>query len=188
MARHHRSIRGYPGREQEVRVRTWNTDDVEPPAIRPFTDVEAANSALWVYEPPFDPYNSDPSNPELFLRIDDDGFGYYALTDAADEVVGFCCYGVEARVSPQMPEDGTIDLGGGVRPDRLSEGIGTATLPAVMAFARGRWQPQRFRVAVATFNDRSIGLCRTAGFEVARSFSSRDDRDFLELVRQADRT
>ena len=187
MARLHRPIRGYPGREQEVRVRTWKTDDVEPLAMRPFTDIEAAEAALWVYEPPFDLYNSDPSNPDSFLRIDDDGFGYYALADAADEVVGFCCYGVEARVPPQMPEDGTVDLGGGVRPDRVSVGIATATLPAVMNFAL-RWEPRKFRVAVAAFNDRSIRLCRAAGFEVAGSFSSRGDRDFLELVRQVNRT
>ena len=155
---------------------------VEPLAIRPFGADEAAAAAGWAYEHPFDLYNSDPSNARLFLEVDADGFGYYALADAQGVVVGFCCFGAEARVPPQTPQEGTIDLGGGIRPDRLSEGVATATLPAVMAFAL-RWNPRKFRVAVAGFNVRSIRLCQSAGFKLTRSFQNREGRDFLELER-----
>jgi hypothetical protein len=34
-----------------------------------------------------------------------------------EEVVGFCCFGPEARVKGQREEEGTLDIGGGVRPD-----------------------------------------------------------------------
>jgi [ribosomal protein S18]-alanine N-acetyltransferase len=159
---------------------------VDPLTIRPFAADESAEVALWTYDPPFDLYNSDPGSARLFLEIDADGFGFYALADAADDVVGFCCFGAEARVPPQTPEEGTVDLGGGIRPDRLSEGVATATLPAVMAFAL-RWNPRKFRIAVAAFNDRSICLCQSAGFELTGSFSNKDGRDLLELGRVANR-
>ncbi len=155
---------------------------VDPLTIRPFTENEAVEAAGWTYEPPFDLYNSDPGHRGSFLEVDADGFGYYALTDSRDDVVGFCCFGAEARVPPQTREEGTVDIGGGIRPDLLSEGLATATLPAVMAFAL-RWSPRRFRVAIAAFNDRSIRLCKSAGFELTRSFSNGDGRDFLEFDR-----
>jgi [ribosomal protein S18]-alanine N-acetyltransferase len=152
--------------------------------MRPIREEEAASIASWAYEEPFDIYDGDPSDPSGLLAIDANGFGNYAVVTEADEVVGFCCFGPEARVVGQEPEPGTIDIGGGVRPDRVSQGLATAVLPLLMEFARERWAPERFRTAVASFNDRSTRLCLSAGFTVSRTFAG-PGREFQELGRPA---
>ena len=104
-----------------------------------------------------------------------------------EEVVGFCCFGPEARVKGQREEEGTLDIGGGVRPDLLSSGIGTEVFANVLEFAKQRFGCERFRTAVAAFNERSTRLCLSAGFEVVRTFDG-PGREFREMVRPADVT
>ncbi len=152
--------------------------------IRPFTDGEARAVARWSYEPPFDIYNGDPTRHVDYLAIDDDGYGFYALADSEDDVIGFCCFGEEARVSGQAPLDGILDLGGGVRPDLLSNGIATEMFPAIVAFAVATFRPKQLRTAVAVFNERSTRLCLSAGFSVTRVFDG-PGRPFQEMLRSA---
>ena len=150
--------------------------------IRPFSESEARAVSSWSSEPPFDIYNGDPSWFEDYLAIDADGYGFYALTNADDEVVGFCCFGAEARVSGQAPAAGVVDIGGGVRPDLVSNGIATQAFPAIIGFATSTFEATTFRTAVASFNQRSTRLCLAAGFRIARSFEG-PGGEFRELLR-----
>lgn len=153
--------------------------------IRPFSESEAQTVASWKYEPPFDIYDSDPGDAPMYLELSPEGYGYYAIVDAdkGDELVGFCCFGPEGRVSGQADEQGTLDVGGGIRPDLVSRGIATSVFPAILEFA-ARFSPRQFRTAVASFNERSTRLCRSAGFEVVRTFPG-PGGEFQELVRPA---
>lgn len=153
--------------------------------IRPFRDDEVVGVAAWAYAAPFDPYDGDPANAEQYLRVDADGGSYYAVERFGSDIVGFCCFGVEARVRGQQPVEGVLDIGGGVRPDLLSQQLATALFPAIMDFGRERFAPEHFRVAVASFNERSLRLCRSAGFEVRQCFEG-PGCDFQELVRADD--
>jgi ribosomal-protein-alanine N-acetyltransferase len=150
--------------------------------IRKFIPDEAKRASLWSYEPPFDIYNGDPDDADMFLSRSPEGYGYYAIVDQVDDFVGFCCFGPEARVTGQVEEPGTLDIGGGVRPDLVSQHVATEVFPALLKFAAGRWSPDRFRTAVATFNDRSTRLCLSAGFVAVRTFDG-PGRKFQELVR-----
>jgi ribosomal-protein-alanine N-acetyltransferase len=159
------------------------TEFMRAPLIRPFRDGEANEVAAWAYEPPYEIYNGNPENEQLYLAIDPDGYGYYAVVDAdSDELIGFCCFGQEARVKGQEEAQGTVDIGGGVRPDLLSEGVATRLLPLIMDFARDRFAPEQFRTAVASFNERSARLCLSSGFEVVRRFDG-PGCEFQELLR-----
>lgn len=155
--------------------------------IRSFTPHEARETASWSYDAPFDIYDGDPTCAHDLVNVDDAGFGYHALVQGGhEELVGFCCFGAEARVRGQTAEDGTLDIGGGVRPDLVSHRIATQALPMIMAFAVERFGPRRLRTAVATFNERSTRLCRSAGFVIVRRFD-RPGREFQELVRTLER-
>lgn len=48
---------------------------------RSFSAAEARAVAQWSYPPPFDVYNVDPDDPQLFLRRSPDGEGYYPAVD-----------------------------------------------------------------------------------------------------------
>lgn len=154
--------------------------------IRPFTPEEARLAANWRYEPPFDIYNGDPDDAEMFLERTEEGYGYYAVVDEDkdQEFIGYCCFGPEARVKGQAGEPGSLDIGGGIRPDLLSQGIATALFPSILQFGTKTFHPKQFRTAVASSNERSTRLCRSAGFEVLRKFEG-PGREFQELVRPA---
>ncbi len=153
-----------------------------PVAIRPFAECEARAVASWTYEQPFDIYNGDPTRFEDYLSIDGRGHGFYALADSEREIVGFCCFGEEARVAGQAPLDGVVDVGGGVRPDLVSHGIATSLFPAIIDFAVSTFHPTHLRCAIASFNERSTRLCLAAGFSVVRLFDD-PGREFQELIR-----
>lgn len=154
---------------------------------RMFTPQEARWVVSWAYEPPFDFYDlSGEGAVALFQARDEFGHGYYPLQEGPD-VVGFVCFGAEARVRGQVAVPGTCDIGAGLRPDRLSQGLATRLLPKVVAFAAERFTPQRLRVGVAAFNERSLRLCTSAGFRRMREFDGPGDQTFVELVLDVDR-
>ena len=155
--------------------------------ISRFTPAEARMVASWSYPPPYDVYSSADSLFDELLVDEGDGLGYFVLTVVGmNSPLGFCCYGPEARVINQpAPEPDTLDIGGGVAPDSVSEGYASRHLPAVIEHGRELHRPRWLRVAVAAFNERSLSLCRSAGFVERTSFEGPGGRTFLELYRLA---
>jgi [ribosomal protein S18]-alanine N-acetyltransferase len=149
---------------------------------RPPTDEEAGELSTWAYPPPFDLYDADPGNPQLFLTRSPDGEGYYPAVDEDGRLVAFAVIGAEARVRGQEPAGGVVDVGVGVRPDATGSGLGTALMEQAIALARDLGATSAVRAAVATFNERSLALCRSAGFRPVRDFEGPGGRAFRELV------
>jgi ribosomal-protein-alanine N-acetyltransferase len=150
---------------------------------RPLTREEAVAISTWTYEPPYDLYNA-PGEKAIatFLARDSPGWGYYPVLDDSDSLVGFGCFGPEARVAGQVEVPGTADVGIGLRPDTVGQGFGTDLLPQLLGFARERFDCPQARTAVAAFNERSLRMCLAAGLTVAREFIGPADRPFLELT------
>jgi len=137
--------------------------------------------AAWAYPAPFDIYNVHPADLDLFLRRSPTGEGYYPALDQDGAVVAFAVFGAEARVRGQEPLDGVLDVGLGVHPERMSQGVASELLDQVLALGRELFRPHAIRTAVAMFNERSMALCRKAGLRPTREFSGPSDRAFAEL-------
>jgi len=115
-------------------------------------------------DPPFDFYDGAGDDDAGYYTLQDDqGYGYYPVVDDQG-IVGFVCFGAEARVPGQLPEPGTCDVGAGLQPDSLSQGLATSLMPLVLDFAQRRFNPRQLRAAVAIFNEWSLRLCKSAGF------------------------
>ncbi len=150
--------------------------------IRPFTWHEASAAASWRYAGDLSMYDGRPDGRHEFLAVADSGHGYYAIVDDR-ELLGFCCFGPDARVIGQPAvDDGLLDVGGGIRPDLVGQGLGVDGLATVLAYARSRFSPRGFRMAIASFNRRSIVLSQTAGFRPTATFAGPGGRDFTEFV------
>ena len=149
---------------------------------RPLTAAEAADLAAWAYPPPHDLYDADPTNPGFFLVREPDGGGYYPAVDDEGRLVAFAVVGAEARVRGQEPAEDVVDVGMGVRPGATSQGLGTALVGQVVELARDLGARSGVRAAVATFNERSLALCRSAGFRPVRDFEGPGGRTFRELL------
>jgi ribosomal-protein-alanine N-acetyltransferase len=85
-------------------------------------------------------------------------------------------------VRGQEPAEGVLDVGMGVRPGATSGGLGTALVGQVVDLARDLGATTAVRAAVAVFNERSLALCRSAGFRPVRDFEGPGGRTFRELV------
>ncbi len=154
----------------------------------PMTEEHARADLAWQYRAPFAYYNNDPSHLEKDLADWlDPGNAYYAILDNQGILIGHCCFGKEAQVPGGLYEDdGTIDIGAGMRPDLMGADLALAVLGALLSWAAAEFSPQRFRVTIATFNRRVIRLCSLAGFEPELKFMSNTDeadREFLIMTR-----
>ena len=152
--------------------------DVE---LRPTRQVEAVAISQWRYEQPYSFYDGTADPGDLALLLDEKSREgrHFSAFDQDEELVGFFSFTVE---------EGDVIVGLGLRPDLAGRGLGLAFVEAGLAFARGRFRPSRFRLSVATFNERAIRVYERAGFEPIRTYDHETNggvHPFLEMVRPA---
>lgn len=85
--------------------------------FRPMGNDEARAIVGWRYEKPYDIYNIQPEEHDRVLLSFLDPRNAYYVIHLAEEVVGFCCFGPDARV-----RGGEIQRRGGPR-----RGLGIAS-------------------------------------------------------------
>ena len=156
----------------------------------PMNDGEARAVISWRYEAPYDFYDmaNDPEGLEELLGPPDRREGYYAVRSDG-ELVGFFCYGPGGQLpSFDYADDGSLDIGLGLRPDLTGKGLGLEFLLAGLEFGRRHFAPAGFRLAVATFNERAIQVYERTGFRRVTVFThhtSDGEQPFLLMTREA---
>ena len=148
--------------------------------IAAMTQHEAKVISTWEYQAPYDFYNAPADEHDLAELLDPaQRAGRYFSVHATGELIGFV----------QLRSDGdAVVVGLGLRPDLTGRGLGQSFLEASLAFARGQFAPARFRLSVATFNERAIKVYERAGFVVTRSFMHETNGGrfpFVEMERPA---
>ena len=158
--------------------------------FRPMSDEEARAVVAWRYEAPYDFYDmaKDPEGLEELLGPPDRRRGYYAVLWGGD-LVGFFSYGPGGQLPGfEYPDDGSLDIGLGLRPDLTGKGFGLGFVLAGLEFARRHFSPTGFRLFVATFNERAIQTYERAGFrrgEVYMHYTNGAGHPFLLMTREA---
>ncbi len=157
--------------------------------FRPLDEENAREIVRWHYEAPYDFYDVVNDPDDLAELLDPERRqGYYAVL-SGDELVGFFCFGAEARVpSGHYSEGGAVDVGLGLRPDLTGKGLGLGFLLEGLEFARRRFSPEGFRLSVATFNERAILVYERAGFRRVKVFTHHTnggEHPFLLMTREA---
>jgi RimJ/RimL family protein N-acetyltransferase len=128
----------------------------------------------WRHEPPYDFYDYEFDPPVEYARwraaVGDDGrleANWY-----------FAC------------EGDVVEVGIGLRPDLIGRGLGERYMDAQLEYARGQWAPRRFRLYVASWNERAIRLYERLGFREAgtrhtRAFERFGEHEFMRMERDA---
>ncbi len=156
--------------------------------FEPMSDEQAHAVVAWRYEVPYDFYDvaNDPEGLEELLGPPERREGYYAVL-SDDELVGFFCYGPGGRLQGfDYPDDGSVDVGLGLKPDLIGRGRGLGFVRAGLEFGRRSFSPAGFRLFVATFNERAIRVYEHAGFrrlEVFVRHKNGVDQPFLLMTR-----
>ena len=123
--------------------------------VRPLTDADARAVATWRYPDRYSTYDVG----EVVTAAD----GYWAV-EHDTELVGYCCFGAEARVPGVEEEVGTLDVGYGLRPDLVGQGHGPAFARAILAFGVDGFAPERLRLLILSWNERSRKVAERLGF------------------------
>jgi len=140
-------------------------------------DAEAV--AGWRFPEPFSFYDWTADEDDLAELLDADlrGEAYFAVEDDEGQLVGYFSF---------KPEGRTLVVGLGLRPDLTGRGLGGGFFAAGLDYGRERFAPERFSLAVATFNERAIKVYERAGFERARVYmheTNGGEWEFVEMRR-----
>jgi RimJ/RimL family protein N-acetyltransferase len=143
--------------------------------IRMLTEADSEAIATWRYPGRYATYDADePVTPER---------GSWAVEHEGD-LVGYCSFGDAARVPGVVEEEGILDVGYGMRPDLMGRGLGREFVGAVLDHAAREFSPQRFRLLILDWNERSRKVVAALGFrkeDVVRS----TEGDFVVMTREA---
>lgn len=155
----------------------------------PMRPQEAEIIASWRYDSPYDIYSLTQDHVAVLL---DPSNRYYCMRDRANQIVGYCCFGAEARVAGgdfEVVEPEVLDIGVGMAPTLIGRGLGKDFVGAVLEYALDAFGPQRLRVSIADFNTRSRRTFEALGFKESGHFARESDgMQFIQLERAAVQT
>jgi [ribosomal protein S18]-alanine N-acetyltransferase len=161
--------------------------------LTPITRADAQAVSRWRYDGPYSAYNGNPASVASLLEP---RYLYHSVHDDLGELVGYFCYGEDARVSAGTrlglyEREIALDVGLGMRPDLTGQGLGEEFVHAGLRFARATYDPRAFRLTVATFNRRAIRVYRRVGFEPVVTFGAirlNGEKEWLLMRRDSART
>ncbi len=143
--------------------------------VRSLTKSDAAAIATWRYPDRYSTYDvGEILTPER---------GFWAVAHET-ELVGYCCFGHEARVPGVHEEDGTLDVGYGMRPDLVGQGLGPVFVTAILDFAVAEFSLPRLRLLILNWNERSRKVAEALGFD-EKGVARTSQGDFLIMMRAA---
>jgi RimJ/RimL family protein N-acetyltransferase len=79
-----------------------------------------------------------------------------------------------------VPDGDEVRIGLGMRPDLTGRGLAQPFIEAGLDYARAEWEPKRFRLWVAWWNERALRAYRRAGFRAVAEHEARRSR-FVEM-------
>jgi RimJ/RimL family protein N-acetyltransferase len=153
------------------------------------TRADAEAISRWRYRGPYSIYDG---SPDVVASLLEPRYLYHAVHDESGGLVGYFCFGEDARVSAGRTSglydrEDALDVGLGMRPDLTGKGLGEEFVRAGLQFADGNYSPAAFRLTVATFNQRAISVYERVGFERVGAFGAtrlNGEREWL-LMRRA---
>ncbi|MBU9713639.1 GNAT family N-acetyltransferase [Evansella tamaricis] len=133
----------------------------------------AREISCWTYPSPYDIYSMDGSE-ELVQELVEGN--YYVAYDSNQQLIGYFCYGHDARVPGGykigLYEDQSfVDVGLGLKPNLTGAGLGKSFLEKVLSYLH-TLDYTSFRLVVLTTNKRAIIVYLKAGFVPKMVFSS----------------
>ena len=156
--------------------------------LSPITRADAQAISRWSYDGPYAVYDGNPTSVVALLEP---RYLYHSVHDELGELVGYFCFGEDARVSAGRTSglydrEDALDVGLGMRPDLTGRGLGEEFVRAGLQFADETFSPPAFRLTVATFNKRAISVYERAGFERVEAFGAirlNGEREWLLMKR-----
>ena len=149
-------------------------------SLIPMSREHATELVSWRYDPPYDIYGHAGTDIEetIAYLIGRKNQFFAAVQDR--ELVGFRSFGHDGQVEGGYYTEPYLDTGGGLRPDLTGKGLGAEFVRTGLQFGSEKFLTERFRVTVASFNERALKVCRKVGYVEDQRF--RRTTDGLEFT------
>lgn len=130
----------------------------------------------WRYEGDYSFYDMDADAEDLeeFLDPEKRAGVYFVVLDRY-KIIGFYSF--------QQPDEDTVEIGLGMKPELTGQGAGAEFLAAGLRFAEAVYRPEHFVLSVAAFNKRAIRLYEKNGFKKTESFMQATNGGQYEFVK-----
>ena len=151
--------------------------------LSPMNEESARIILSWRYDRSLDFYN--PNLDEIEETIQDflnPENAYYSIFNNRNQLVAYCCFGVDARVKGGNYDIEALDVGFGMRPNLTRRGITFRIINAVYDFAKSNFSTTLFRVTVTEFNQQAIRLYEKAGFKQVEKFQREQDGIYILVL------
>lgn len=122
---------------------------------------ETAKVAAWRYGGDWSVYNLLTSRPLL-----ENLASYYAVVNP-EELIGFCCIGIEARIAGMNEDPAILDVGMGMNPQLVGRGNGAQFGETVIRYLDVHYPGVTLRAVIQSWNERSLRLTHRLGFRDA---------------------
>ena len=150
--------------------------------ISEMTKEHARIISKWTYNDIYSFYN----HCEEFVDECMDGM-HFVFTSSKGELLGYLCFGKEARiptVEKNIYDDDFLDIGLHIRPDLTGKKLGSSFLDACLEYARENYNSNRVRATIASFNERALNLCKSAGFYSDREVTHSTLKNKFTIVKR----
>jgi len=143
--------------------------------IEPLQEVHAWDILTWRYPVPYDFYNPpEDDRGQIYVReFTKPELQFHAILNSAQQLVGFCSYGIDGQVPGGDYSKSALDIGLGMKPEFTGQGLGKGFFSAILDFARQTMSPGQIRLTVANFNKRAFRLYASFGFVSESQFTDR---------------
>ena len=176
-ARRFRRVRG-PGENGLTRAGRFAS--ISAMEIAAMTEQYALDIVTWSYPEPYRRYDLTGADPGYFT---DPANGFVALVDDG-VLIGYRSFGPDGRVPGGRYDGSALDTGGGLRPalTGLGRGLGRRAIEAGLAYGQERFDPDAFRVTVASFNTRARRVVESLGFTRHSTFAAKADGAVYDIL------
>lgn len=147
--------------------------------LRPTSRADADLFCTWRYGGLYTMYDQ---RAELRANYLEPSFRYHSVADGNGALVGFCCFGADARVLGIAYDDEALDIGLGMAPALTGQGRGAVFVAAIVDFAAKHFRPTALRLTVAAFNRRAITVYERNRFVAGQRHQLRRYGVMLDFV------
>lgn len=152
--------------------------------INEMNKLSAKEISRWKYEKPYSIYSMNGSEEQINEFMS----GSYYSVFKNNELVGYFCFGESAQVpignKVNAYDDKTfLDIGLGLKPELCGNGYGLSFLECGLNYASNKFSINKFRLTVATFNQRAIKVYKKIGFKKNNvSFIKKGEKNDIKFI------
>lgn len=152
--------------------------------FKPMTPLHAEIISTWKYQEPYNFYDFETDAEIIDELLNGD---YFCAFNDVEILIGYFCFGNSARVpggyaAGIYEKEDMLDIGLGLEPSKTGKGLGRVFVKEGIDYLKQQLDIRKFRLVVASFNQRAIKVYVENGFVQKGKFLSKVNGTDIEFI------